>query len=149
VKVRGRRERIAATGAVVVIVVHDEAARVRSGLLRDLAPPGPVLVDAEAASYGRWGLRRGSLRDVYHPRALFRWARLAVRDGASALPGRDTLQLGGDFVIDPGGRVAFAAPQRQSDVRPPVGLLLGELERAGRDAGARARHRPGSGGTAG
>jgi hypothetical protein len=42
----------------------------------------------------------------------------------------DTLQLGGDFVVDPAGIVVYARPQRRDD-RPPVLALLGELERAG------------------
>jgi hypothetical protein len=48
--------------------------------------------------------------------------------------GRDTLQLGGDFVVDPQGRIGSARPQRHDD-RPPVGELLGALERAARGGG--------------
>jgi hypothetical protein len=48
--------------------------------------------------------------------------------------GRDPLQLGGDFVVDPQGRIAYARPQRRDD-RPAVGELLGALERAARGGG--------------
>jgi hypothetical protein len=48
-----------------------------------------------------------------------------VRDGFL-----DTLQLGGDFVIDSEGRVHFAHPQESADDRVPVGILVRELERA-------------------
>jgi hypothetical protein len=43
--------------------------------------------------------------------------------------GRDTLQLGGDFVIGPDGRLVYSRPQ-EADDRPPVGVLLRTLEAA-------------------
>jgi hypothetical protein len=44
--------------------------------------------------------------------------------------GEDTLQLGGDFVVDRAGFVVYARPQQRDD-RPPVITLLDELVRAG------------------
>ena len=45
--------------------------------------------------------------------------------------GRDTLQLGGDFVVNPDGIVTYARPQRRDD-RPPVSVLVDELRAASR-----------------
>jgi hypothetical protein len=41
--------------------------------------------------------------------------------------GRDTLQLGGDFVVAPDGSIAYARPQERDD-RPPVGVLVRTAE---------------------
>jgi hypothetical protein len=46
-------------------------------------------------------------------------------------PGSNTLQLGGDFVADPAGIVAYSRPQRRDD-RPPVVELLRALEQPAR-----------------
>ncbi|MGZ5295693.1 MAG: hypothetical protein ACXWYT_02105 [Actinomycetota bacterium] len=43
----------------------------------------------------------------------------------SRLLGRDTLQLGGDFVVEPAAVITYARPQRRDD-RPPMGVLLRE-----------------------
>jgi hypothetical protein len=57
------------------------------------------------------------------------YARLLLGGERLQRLGRDSLQLGGDFVVGPDGVVAWARPQRADD-RPPVGVLLVELERA-------------------
>jgi hypothetical protein len=130
VKVLHHRDRVARTGGTAVFVVHDTPQRVRAGLLRDLDLPWPVLVDAERVAYRAWGLRRAGFGTVWlDPRVWARYVRLLAGGQRLSRPGRDTLQLGGDFVVDPAGVVAWARPQRADD-RPPVGVLLAELERA-------------------
>ena len=132
-KVLERREEIEHLGASVVVVVHDSPARARAGLLRGLDVPWPVLVDESKEVYRRWGMGRASaLRTWLAPRWVFDYAQAVLGRGERLLrPGRDVLQLGGAFVIGADGRVGFAAPQRRLDGRPPVALLLRELEGAG------------------
>jgi hypothetical protein len=131
VKVLERRERIDEIGSVVVSVVHDEPHRVRRAMLRDLEPPGPVAVDLERVAYGRYGLRRASIAGTYLSRyALRDYAERLRGRGRHMRPGRDPGQLGGDFVIDPVGRIAYSHPQAHSADRPPVSVLIRELERA-------------------
>ncbi len=113
-------------------MVHDPPERVRAGMLAELTVPWPVLVDLDRGAYRAWGLGRARPAQVWLSPALWaRYARLLARGERLRLLGRDTLQLGGDFVVDPAGRIAYARPQRRDD-RPPVGELLIALERAAR-----------------
>jgi hypothetical protein len=132
VKVLHSRRRIAAAGGEAVFVVHDPLDRVRAGMLAGLSVPWPVLV---RRAYHAWGLGRARLADIWLSPVLWaRYARLLASGERLRRLGRDTLQLGGDFVVDPNGRIAFARRQRRDD-RPPVGVLLAALERAARNGG--------------
>jgi hypothetical protein len=132
VKVLSRRERIEAAGGLVVAVVNDPPERVRAGMLHDLDLPWPVVVDLDRRAYRDWGLGRASLlRTVIAPTWIAGYARRVVGGGERvARPGRDPMQLGGDFVVDPKGIVVFAHPQRGFDDRPPAGELVRALEAA-------------------
>ena len=131
-KVLRSRQRIAAVGGEAVFVVHDPPDRVRAGMLTGLAIPWPVLADLDRGAYRAWGLGRARLTQIWLSPALWaRYARLLAGGERLRRLGRDTLQLGGDFVVDPAGRIAYARPQRRDD-RPAVGVLLRALERAAR-----------------
>ena len=129
-KVPHHRDRIERAGGTAVFVVHDPPQRVRAGLLAGLDLPWPVLVDLDRVAYRAWGLRRASFRTVWlDPRVWARYGRLLLGGHRLRRLGSDTLQLGGDFVLDADGVVTWARPQHADD-RPPVGVLLTELERA-------------------
>ena len=117
-------------------VVGDEPERVRAGMLRELDVGFPVPYDPEHRVYREWGLGRASLVGTYlSPSNVAGYARMIVgRRERLSRPGRDTLQLGGDFVISGDGTISFSHPQAAADERPPAGVLVRELERA---AGAR------------
>jgi hypothetical protein len=53
---------------------------------------------------------------------------MLVHGDRLARPGSDVLQLGGDFVIAPDGRVVLSHPQEGFDDRPPAGVLVRRLE---------------------
>ena len=123
------RDRINELGTAV-FVAFDEPERLRDSLLRGLDVPYPVLVDMDRSAYRAWGLRRGSLLTVWgDPGVWRRYARELAHGARLRRPGTDTLQLGGDFVIDGAGTVVYSRPQRRDD-RPPVAELLRALERA-------------------
>ena len=129
-KVLGKRDQIEALGATVVFVVHDDAVNIRQGMLRDLDVLFPVLVDLERGAYDAWGLHRSSVAGVWlDPRVWARYAVLLLHGSPLLRFGGDTLQLGGDFVVDREGRVTYARPQVRDD-RPPVGELVNELASA-------------------
>ena len=65
----------------------------------------------------------------FDPRVWLRYARLVAGGERLRRLGSDTLQLGGDFVLDANGVVTYARAQRRDD-RPPVSELLAELRRA-------------------
>ena len=128
-KVLHHRQRIDQRGTAL-FVVFDPPERLRDSLLRGLEVPYPVLVDRERSAYRAWGLARGSVLSIWgDPHVWLRYTSELVRGARLRPPGADTLQLGGDFVIDPGGTVVYSRPQRRDD-RPPVAELLHALERA-------------------
>lgn len=128
-----QQKRIDAIGSAVVIV-HDTKERVCAGFLKGLDVPYPVLADTELTSYRAWGLRNASAAGTFlSPRVALGYARrLLVDRERLPWPGSVPLQLGGDFVVDAEGLIAYAHPQESVDDRPPVGLLVRELERAAR-----------------
>jgi len=132
VKVLSQKPKLDGLGATALFVVHDDPTLIRRGLLDGLEVPYPVLVDRERGAYRGWGLRRSSRAGVWlDPRVWARYAALVARGERLRPFGRDTLQLGGDFVVDPDGIVTYARPQRRDD-RPPVSVLVHELRAASR-----------------
>ena len=126
-KVQSRRERIERVDATVLFVAFDEPELLRRSLLADLDPAFPVLVDRDRAAYRAWGLARSSVAGVWlDPRVWCRYAMLLARGERLRPLGTDTLQLGGDFVVGPDGRIAWARPQRRDD-RPSVAEILERL----------------------
>ena len=131
-KVLSQKPKLDGLGATALFVVHDDPPLIRRGLLAGLDVPYPVLVDLERAAYRDWGLRRSSRAGVWlDPRIWARYAALMARGERPRPLGRDTLQLGGDFVVDPHGLVTYTRPQRRDD-RPPVSVLVDELRAASR-----------------
>ncbi len=131
-KVCERADRLRDAGVEALFVVHDEPAKVRAQLLAGIEPSFPVLVDEDRQAYDVWGLRRARRREIWLDPQVWRSYAALLRSGERIRgAGKDALQLGGDFVVDPSGVVVFSRPQQRDD-RPAVG----HLERAARDAGA-------------
>ena len=131
-KVLSHRERIEAAGGLVLAVAFDEPGRVRAGLLSGAEDPWPVLIDGDRAAYRRWGLRRASRLQLARLDWVRGYGRMLLRGDRLARPGRDVLQLGGDFVISVDGTVVLSHPQSGFDDRPPAGLLVRALEEQAR-----------------
>lgn len=128
-KVVKRRDRISRAGGEVVFVVHDDPDDVRSILLDGLDVPYPVVYDLERHAYGAWGLQRAPWWRIWlDPSVWTQYASLLLGGEHIRGSGRDLRQLGGDFVIAPGGAVDYARPQQRDD-RPPAGELVDRLER--------------------
>lgn len=129
-KVVKRRERIAAAGGQAVFVVHDEPDLLRRTMLEGLEVPFPVLVDQDRREYRAWGLVRAPWWRIWLDPAVWRqYAELLTGGERFRQAGRDPRQLGGDFVVGPGGRVVYSRPQTRDD-RPPAGELVDRLEAA-------------------
>lgn len=114
-----------AAGAEVLVVsfAHGETLRWHSEALE---LPFPVAGDPERAAYRSYGLERGSVWQIAHPLVWWRYLVLVARGRRPrrADLGADRLQLGGDFVIGPGGRLRLVHRSRRPDDRPPVAPLL-------------------------
>jgi len=89
----------------------------------------PVLSDPERRAYRAFGFGRGSIARVWlDPRVWRRYLSL-IRHGRHPERVReDTLQLGGDVLIDPSGRVRWVYASRGPDDRPSLAAI-----RAARD----------------
>jgi AhpC/TSA antioxidant enzyme len=131
VKVLHHRERIDAAGGVVLAVGFEKLDR----MVRGVDWPWPILLDRDHTAYERFGLGRAPLTELLKPSGWMRGYVREVREGnvrgaVLSRPGRDMLQLGGDFVIDADGIVALAHPSAEIDDREPVGALVRALEKA-------------------
>lgn len=113
--------------ALITFTAPDAAMHYRE----HLELPFPVLVDAERAAYRDFGLGRGSVARVWGWRALKRYAEIIRESGLAELraPTEDTLQLGGDFLVDREGRLAWGYWGEGPDDRPSVEKLTGALSR--------------------
>ena len=88
----------------------------------------PILADPDRTLYSRFGLRRASLLRVYNPGTIRLYASLLRKGRRLRRPTEDTRQLGGDFLIDADGRLAYGFWPTSPDDRPTVGQLLDALE---------------------
>ena len=89
-----------------------------------------VASDVERRAYRDYGLLTGSFFQVWHPKVILKYVSLAMRGMKPKMPYKDAdlAQLGGDFVIGPDGRVAYAYTSTRPDDRPPVDDLLDALK---------------------
>jgi NAD(P)-dependent dehydrogenase (short-subunit alcohol dehydrogenase family) len=128
---RDRVDEIRARGAELVIVGNGSESFARA-FREDFDLDGPLLVDPELRAYRAAGLRRGRV-ELLSPRLAGNALR-ALRSGArqTGVQG-DAWQLGGVFVIRPGGELAFRYASREAGDHPPVEDILSAL-----DAGAPA-----------
>jgi AhpC/TSA antioxidant enzyme len=84
----------------------------------------PVLADETRSVYRAYGLGRGHWWRIWSWRTLRTYGRLLRAGHRLRRPTEDTRQLGGDFVVDPGGRIAYSYRSRTPDDRPSVDELV-------------------------
>jgi peroxiredoxin len=87
----------------------------------------PVLVSPDKAAYQAMDLRRGSTREVFSPRALGATLR-RLGHTPTKLPEHDWHQLGGTFVIAPGGEVVFAHRADHPGDEPEIDAVVAALQ---------------------
>lgn len=82
--------------------------------------PFPLLADPDRRVYQAYGLDRGAWAVLYHPRVLLAYWRLWRKGLQVRWPEStdDWHQLGGDFLIEPTGRVAQAFYSKSPADRP-------------------------------
>lgn len=89
-----------------------------------------VLSDPERRAYRAFGFDRGSVARVWlDPRVWRRYAQLIRRGRRIERSNEDTLQLGGDVLIDPGGRTRWIYRSSGPEDRPSIeAIRAGRLE---------------------
>jgi len=115
---------------VVVVAFSDPANVGQYASRHDLAIP--ILTDPTRNTYRAFGLGRGSVLRVWGWKATRRYVELFRTDGLAGLrrPTEDTLQLGGDFVIDAHGNLSYGFWGDGPDDRPAVDELLDAARRS-------------------
>ena len=120
------RDHLASSSATIVIVTF--GAEERLAVYRQhLSIPFAVLSDPTRGAYRDYEIPRGSVRAVYGIGTLRMYASLLGQGRKMRRPSGDTLQLGGDFVIDRDGRVAAAFYPKAPDERPTIAQLAKAL----------------------
>jgi alkyl hydroperoxide reductase subunit AhpC len=125
---RQRQSDLDAIGARVLTVSFETPERLRA-YVRSHKLPFPALADPQRAVYRRYGMGRGPWWRIYGPRVLFGYLRAYLRGRRVTVQG-DTLQQGGDFVIDAAGIVRLVHVGQDSFDRPAVDDLLRALAEA-------------------
>ena len=88
----------------------------------------PLLADEGRTVYTAYGMRVGTLREIYSPEVIAKYARL-VRSGwkLRLKSDEDTRQLGGDVIVGPDGRVLLAYCSKNQADRPTMEMLIAAL----------------------
>jgi peroxiredoxin len=114
---------------VIAVITFSPADYVLS-YVEEHQPGFPVLLDPERHTYRAYGLERGSVMRVWGWRAAKRYVEIFAnrrRGFKLSGPREDTLQLGGDFIIDREGRLAYGFWGEGPDDRPTVDELARTL----------------------
>jgi hypothetical protein len=83
-----------------------------------------MLADPSRRTYEAFGFERASLARVWlDPRVWWRYASLLARGRRLQRPQSDTLQLGGDVILDTAGRVAWVRHSKGPEDRPDLATL--------------------------
>ena len=99
----------------------------------------PLLLSRDKAAYRAMDLRRGGLSEVFAPSSVAKsFGRILGRGVGRAKggnyplrpPDQDWHQLGGAFVIAPGGKVVYEHRAADSGDNPPTGELVEALRQA-------------------
>ena len=111
-----------------IVVVSFTAPRMLGRFEDELRLGLEMFADPERALYEALGFGRGSVRRVWlHPRVWMRYARLLAAGARLRAAEGDTLQLGGDAVVDAEGRLTWIHRSTGPEDRPPVTRLRREL----------------------
>jgi AhpC/TSA antioxidant enzyme len=124
------RSRLDEFGDAEVVVVCFSAPGYVAAYQRGRLQPMTVLVDDARASYRAYGFGRGSVRKVWGLRTWRAYARLLRAGRRLRRPTEDTLQLGGDVVVDREGTISYLFRSADPDDRPSVDDLLGAVRRS-------------------
>ena len=124
---RDRRAELAARNATVVVIGF-EATRRQRGFCRTLKlGDWPCLVDEALVTYHAYGLGRLPRSRTFTPASLWGYVKFWQQGHRMPRPKADIYQAGGDFVVDPAGRLALVHPGRSPSDRPSVDEILDSI----------------------
>lgn len=117
---------IAEMGVGIVVLFFSQVRRLPEYRARFAIPDSiPLLADEGRAVYQAYGMRVGSLRQIYSPEVLKKYFDL-IRGGRKLRlkTDEDTRQLGGDVIIGPDGRIILAHCSNNQADRPSAETLI-------------------------
>lgn len=120
---------LAEMGVGIVALFFSQVRRLPEYRARFSIPDAiPLLADEGRAVYRAYGMRVGSLRQVYSPEVIAKYARL-IRGGMKMRlkTDEDTRQLGGDVIVGPDGRIILAHCSRNQADRPTIETLIAAI----------------------
>lgn len=124
---RGEVEGFRELGAALAVVGNGTPAQAKD-FAAEYELPFPLYVDPKLEAYRAAGLRRGVL-DTLNA-GTFTHALRALRTGArQGLTKGDPWQLGGAFVVAPGGRIAFRHVSRDAGDHADAAKIRKALEK--------------------
>lgn len=118
-------------GAVPLVVVGFSPPDALAPLAGHLGLTGRVLSDPDRLLYGRLGLGRAPVWQVYSPGTLVRYALLALRGATLHKPVEDTRQMGGDALVVGGRVVRLWRPSTPDDRASPALVAAAARARRG------------------
>ena len=121
------RDRLDEFGDAEVVVILFTRQRNLRGYRARYGIPFTCVTSEDLAAYRAYGLRRGPWWRVWGPPVWLAYARLVARGRRFERPTEDTLQLGGDFVVDADGELVYAFRSTRPDDRPAIAELLTAL----------------------
>ena len=95
--------------------------------LQETQSPFPFLMDAEKMSYQAYDLESSTLRS-WSPATVLYYAKAKLQGREMMKQRGDAHQLGGDFIINPQGRIRLSHPSANPADRPSVDALLTALQ---------------------
>jgi peroxiredoxin len=124
-EVSGRYGDIREAGGDVLVISFTGPEKVRAYLER-YPQLFPVVSDPERTAYRAFSLERTSWASFLRLGVIARYLKLILLGWLPRKTGKgeDVLQLGGDFVIDRAGRLAYAYRSEVPTDRPPARALL-------------------------
>jgi len=132
-QLRRRQSDFEGLGARIVTISFGPAPKAPAWL-DETKSPFPLLIDARRETYRAFGMRR-SLRGSWNLTTVRRYRDLMRQGRAWRGIQGDSLQLGGDVIIDAAGIVRLLAPSKTPLDRPPVEVLLAVFARLHAEAG--------------
>jgi hypothetical protein len=114
---------------VQILVVSFTPPRLIEAFLAARSSKFPIVSDPRREAYRIFALGRTSALAFFKPRVLGKFVRQLWNGGRPRWPvDRDVLQLGGDFLFDSAGRLAWSWPSRDATDRPATADIRAAVE---------------------
>ena len=92
--------------------------------------PFTIFSDPERSAYRAFGLQEGGMQRIFGPATIWTYIGGLFRGRWPRVPRSEIRQLGGDVVINAGGKIGLLYQSKDPADRPSVGTLLDAIRRS-------------------